>query len=152
MHERVDVRHINYNDFLPLTAERDLNYRYPAWRAGAGAPDSPFLITGCARAFQESDSRHNSRVMGQSLTPSLYPPLAPLLSLTLTLRVAIPPTPASFPAETRSSSKIYRPIRSSCSPPSSRSFSLSLDSREISKFTNSSPPFLRIYRYSTCVA
>lgn len=73
--KRVDVRHINYNDFLPLTAERDLNYRYPAWRAGAGCPDSPFLITGCARAFQESDSRHNSRVMGQS-SPLLPPPPA----------------------------------------------------------------------------
>lgn len=36
--KRVDARHINYNDFLPLTAERDLNYRYPAWRAGAGCP------------------------------------------------------------------------------------------------------------------
>lgn len=70
MYQRVDVRHINYNDFLPLMAERDLNYRYPAWRAGAGCPDSPFLITGCTRAFQESDSRHNSRVMGQSLPPS----------------------------------------------------------------------------------
>lgn len=34
-HARVDVRHINYNDFLPLTAERDLNYRYLAWRGGA---------------------------------------------------------------------------------------------------------------------
>lgn len=34
-HARVDVRHINYNDFLPLTAERDLNYRYLARRGGA---------------------------------------------------------------------------------------------------------------------
>lgn len=39
---------------------------------GRGGRDSPFLITGCARAFQESDSRHNSRVMGQSLP--LLPP------------------------------------------------------------------------------
>lgn len=33
----VHVRYINYNDFLPLMPERDLNYRYPpAWRARSG--------------------------------------------------------------------------------------------------------------------
>lgn len=31
---RVHVRHINYNDFLPLMPERDLNYRYPPGRGG----------------------------------------------------------------------------------------------------------------------
>lgn len=31
----VHVRHINYNDFLPLMLERDLNYRYPL-REGKG--------------------------------------------------------------------------------------------------------------------
>lgn len=28
------VRHINYNDFLPLMPERDLNYRYSLWVRG----------------------------------------------------------------------------------------------------------------------
>lgn len=35
----VHVRHINYNDFLPLMLERDLNYRYSlhGLRRGGGA-------------------------------------------------------------------------------------------------------------------
>lgn len=86
-------------------AERDLNYRYPAWRAGAGCPDSPFLITGCTRAFQESDSRHNSRVMGQSLPPSplssSFQPFSLYPSISL---------PAFFSPMYQLSSKIYRRI------------------------------------------
>lgn len=106
MYQRVDVRHINYNDFLPLMAERDLNYRYPAWRAGAGCPDSPFLITGCTRAFQESDSRHNSRVMGQSLPPS--PLCSSFQPFSLYPSISLPPAFSSSMYQL--SSKIYRRI------------------------------------------
>lgn len=89
------VRHINYNDFLPLMPERDLNYRYSLRVCGEDGreksekkrekkgererggengqqrgPTGPSaVITGCARTFQESDSRQNSRVMGQSCPP-----------------------------------------------------------------------------------
>lgn len=68
-----------------LRAERDLNYRYLAWRGGAAGP-SPFLITGCARAFQESDSRHNS--VGSPGSIFTLPSTVPHFS---------PPTPPSLP-------------------------------------------------------
>jgi len=85
----VHVRHINYNDFLPLMLERDLNYRYllpglreKEWRREREKQSEmrrrrgPVgVITGCAWTFQESDSRHNSRVTGQScLSPPPPPP------------------------------------------------------------------------------
>jgi len=92
----VHVRHINYNDFLPLMLEQDLNYRYSLRvhggerrseeerkrrkekkrerereRMGKKARPS-VVITGCERTFQESDSRQNSRVMGQSCPCHLF--------------------------------------------------------------------------------